>query len=141
MTGERLLIFRLADRLGKTIQEFMEGTTHSELLEWSFYLDITQREHTRQDYIGAVIAREVFLQDMKPQARNETGLEPFLVQVSTLEEKQEREKAQRDAQIKMDIANSIAILRANQKSSSNPKPKVQKLRRQRRPTHKAKPRQ
>lgn len=50
--------FRLAAKLGKTVQEVQGGTTSTEFVEWCRFMEIEVNEFHREDYFLAQVAAE-----------------------------------------------------------------------------------
>ena len=59
MTGERLLWYQVASRLGMPVQQAQARITSREFLEWRVYLEREQSQATVDHYYLAQIAAEV----------------------------------------------------------------------------------
>ena len=59
MTGERLLWYQVAARLGMTVQQVQSRITSSEFIEWRVFLEREQSQATVDHYYLAQIAAEV----------------------------------------------------------------------------------
>jgi len=80
MTGETLIWFQLADRLGIPVQRLRRETSSSDFTRWKVYLEQDLNAFHREDHYYAQIAREIRISQLPYKKAKRVKNKQFLIQ-------------------------------------------------------------